>query len=150
MRLTAPTPHPTPTPMPTPTPRRYACHAAFHLPAENTAVCEARRRVRAILQEWAVPCGDDMVLIVSELFTNAVRHSGSDRIDVVMWTAEELVYVEVTDRGPAIGDLAPRQADPDDEGGRGLMLVEVLSVRWGAGSAQPGGGGHTVWAALAC
>jgi hypothetical protein len=30
------------------------------------------------------------------------------------------------------------------------MLVEALAVRWGAGSAQPGGGGHAVWAALPC
>ncbi|WP_329312354.1 ATP-binding protein [Streptomyces sp. NBC_01262] len=133
-----------------PVPRHYPSHAAFHLPAEDTAVCEARRRVRAILHGWSVPCGDDMVLVVSELFTNAVRHSGSDTIDVALWTADKLVYVEVTDRGCATGDLAPRQAELDDEGGRGLMLVEALAVRWGAGSAQPGGGGHAVWAALPC
>jgi anti-sigma regulatory factor (Ser/Thr protein kinase) len=129
---------------------RYPHHAAFHLPAEDTAVCEARHRVRAILHGWGVTCGDDMVLVVSELFTNAVRHSGSDQIDVALWTTDALVYVEVTDRGPLVGELSPRQADPDDEGGRGLMLVEALAVRWGAGSANPDGGGHAVWAALTC
>jgi anti-sigma regulatory factor (Ser/Thr protein kinase) len=125
------------------------CHDAFQLPAENSRVGEARRRVRSILRGWGADrCGDDMVLIVSELFTNAVRHSGGDRIDVTMWTAEGLLYVEITDRGPAEGQPTPRVAAADDEGGRGLMLVEHLAARWGSGAAQPGGCGHAVWAAL--
>jgi anti-sigma regulatory factor (Ser/Thr protein kinase) len=127
------------------------CHDAFQLPAEDARVGEARRRVRAILRGWGVDHrGDDMVLIVSELFTNAIRYSGGDRIDVALWTAENLLYVEVTDRGPTGGDApTPQEAGVDDECGRGLMLVEHLAVRWGSGSNRPGGGGHAVWAALA-
>jgi hypothetical protein len=41
-----------------------------------------------------------------------------------------------------------RQADTDDESGRGLMLVEALCVQWGC-SAVPGWPGKVMWAELA-
>ena len=82
------------------------------------------------------PCGNDAVLLVSELFGNSVRHSGSGRpggmITVTVRAGDGIVWVEVTDRsGPGVPQVRP--AGRDAEGGRGLQLV--------AGLAAPGGGG---------
>ena len=80
------------------------------------------------------PCGDDAVLLVSELFGNSVRHSGSgaagETVTVAVRARGGVVRVEVTDRsGPGIPRLCP--AAGDGEGGRGLALVAGLAARWG-------------------
>jgi anti-sigma regulatory factor (Ser/Thr protein kinase) len=80
------------------------------------------------------PCGDVAVLLVSELFGNSVRHSGSgaagEAVTVAVAAWDGVVLVEVADRsGPGVPEL--RRADDEAEGGRGLQLVEWLSARWG-------------------
>src|SRR5262249_25854313 len=95
----------------------------------------------------AEPCCDDMTLVVSELFTNAVRHSASDWIEVSLWSSSGLLYLEVTDQGRSADDVEVHTASPDDECGRGLMLVEHVALGWGAARAQHGAG-RRVWAVL--
>jgi anti-sigma regulatory factor (Ser/Thr protein kinase) len=68
-------------------------------------------------------------LLVSELFSKSLRHSGSvapgETVAVKM--ADDVIRVEVTDRsGPE-----PRPAGSDAEDGRGLHLVARLAARWG-------------------
>jgi len=80
------------------------------------------------------PCGDDAVLLASELFSNSVRHSNSglpgETITVTVTACAGVVRVEVTDRsGPGVPE--PRPAVDDAEGGRGLGLVAGLAARWG-------------------
>jgi anti-sigma regulatory factor (Ser/Thr protein kinase) len=80
------------------------------------------------------PCGDDAVLLVSEIFGNSVRHSGSgapgETVTVAVRAGDGIVRVEVTDRaGPGTPELRP--AGCDAEGGRGLQLVARLAARWG-------------------
>jgi anti-sigma regulatory factor (Ser/Thr protein kinase) len=80
------------------------------------------------------PCGDEAVLLVSELFTNSLRHSGSglpgETVTVTVTARVGAVRVEVADRsGPGVPQLRP--ADADAEGGRGLGLVAILAERWG-------------------
>ena len=80
------------------------------------------------------PCGDVAALLVSELFGNSVRHSGSgdpgEKVTVAVRTGDGVVRVEVTDRsGPGVPELYP--AGRDAEGGRGLQLVAGLAARWG-------------------
>ena len=80
------------------------------------------------------PCGDDAVLLVSEIFSNSVRHSSSDlpgeTVTVTVTACAGVVRVEVTDRsGPGVPELRP--AGDDAEGGRGLGLVAGLATRWG-------------------
>ena len=80
------------------------------------------------------PCGDDAVLLVSEVFGNSVRHSGSaapgETVTVTVKAGYGMVRVEVIDRsGPGVPELRP--ADGDAEGGRGLELVARLAARWG-------------------
>jgi anti-sigma regulatory factor (Ser/Thr protein kinase) len=74
------------------------------------------------------------VLLVSEVFSNSVRHSGSgapgETVTVAVIAGDRTVRVEVTDRaGPGVPEL--RAAGRDAEGGRGLQLVEGLAARWG-------------------
>ena len=80
------------------------------------------------------PCGDTAVLLVSELFGNSVRRSGSgapgETVTVAVRAWDGVVRVEVTDRsGPGVPELRP--ADRGAEGGRGLRLVAGLAARWG-------------------
>ena len=80
------------------------------------------------------PCGDVAVLLVSEIFSNSVRHSGSgaagETVTVAVRAGGGVVRVEVTDRaGPGTPELRP--AGRDAEGGRGLQLVAGLAARWG-------------------
>ncbi|MEE1940704.1 ATP-binding protein [Streptomyces sp. TRM 70361] len=124
----------------------------FHLPAIGASVAEARRRVRARLTEWGIGAmvRDNAQLVVSELFTNAVRHTDSDKVDCELRFTGRLLRLEVTDRGsgPARPRFAAGAVDAEGEGGRGLLLVGALAEEWGV---RPGGGrGHVVWAELRC
>jgi anti-sigma regulatory factor (Ser/Thr protein kinase) len=80
------------------------------------------------------PCGDNAVLLVSEIFGNSVRHSASglpgETVTVAVTAGGGIVRVEVTDRsGPQVPEL--RAAGGDVESGRGLGLVAALAARWG-------------------
>jgi anti-sigma regulatory factor (Ser/Thr protein kinase) len=78
------------------------------------------------------PCGDVAILLVSEVFGNSVRHSGSGAPGetVAVIAGDGVVRVEVTDRaGPGTPELRP--VGRDAEGGRGLQLVAGLAARWG-------------------
>jgi anti-sigma regulatory factor (Ser/Thr protein kinase) len=73
-------------------------------------------------------------LLVGELFSNSLWHSGSgapgETVTVAVKTANDVIRVEVTDRsGPGVP--APRPAGSDAENGRGLHLVARLAARWG-------------------
>jgi serine/threonine-protein kinase RsbW len=79
-------------------------------------------------------CEEAAVLLVSELFGNSIRHSGSgvpgETITVAVKVEDDVVRVEVTDRGgPGIPELSP--VGRDAEGGRGLQLVADHAARWG-------------------
>jgi anti-sigma regulatory factor (Ser/Thr protein kinase) len=80
------------------------------------------------------PCGDDAALLVSELFGNSVRHSGSgakgETVTVAVRAADGVVRVEVTDGGGR-GMPQLRPCGSEAEGGRGLRLVAELAASWG-------------------
>jgi anti-sigma regulatory factor (Ser/Thr protein kinase) len=111
--------------------------------AVRETVTLAGRADRARAARWFVgevlgrghPCGDVAVLLVSEIFSNSVRHSGSgaagETVTVAVIAEDGIVRVEVTDRaGPGMPELRP--AGRDAQGGRGLQLVAALAARWGA------------------
>lgn len=92
--------------------------------------------------------------IVAELAANAALHGrvqGRDfRLTLTHDPTAGVLRVAVTD---ARGDLLPSLVTdcvtpPDDESGRGLLLVTALADRWGTESYPPGG--KTVWAECAC
>jgi anti-sigma regulatory factor (Ser/Thr protein kinase) len=126
-----------------------ACQDFFRLPAVGSSVAEARRRVRTRLREWGVTDGvrDDTEMVVSELFTNAVRHTTSERITCGLSFTRGIVRVEVTDQGSFLTEPQQRAPGVDEEGGRGLLLVGALTASWGVHSGGAGRG-RTVWAEL--
>ncbi|GAA4599095.1 hypothetical protein GCM10023194_78230 [Planotetraspora phitsanulokensis] len=109
------------------------------------SVTEARRFVTGFLRDW--PCLEAAELVVSELATNAVRHSASGRFGgrfmVTIRVASNGLWLGVLDEG---GPHSPQlSTDSDDEGGRGLLLVSTLAAQWGVCGDEHG---RTVWAVL--
>ena len=91
---------------------------------------EARQAVARFLSKAHLSqLTDDAQLLASELVTNAVRHA-SGPIEVRAYVRDGFLRLEV---GDSAGDSAPvpRVASPDDEGGRGMELVDKMSERWG-------------------
>ncbi|MEV7393950.1 ATP-binding protein [Streptomyces sp. NPDC091215] len=122
----------------------------FVLPAVSASVAEARRRVRHHLRTWQLDSGscDAAVLVVSELFTNAVLHSDGQTVLCALAFTQGQLFIQVEDGGAGQASPTPRHAPAHDEGGRGLMLVEAVSRRWGASLSEDRGGGWIVWATL--
>ncbi|MFJ9798277.1 ATP-binding protein [Streptomyces sp. NPDC101145] len=87
---------------------------------------------------------DTLVLLISELVTNAVVHTGCPAVLSLLFgpggAGAGIVRVEVADRS----DCPPQQrrADGADTHGRGLELVDGLADRWGW---QPEGRGKRIW-----
>ncbi|MFJ2767464.1 ATP-binding protein [Streptomyces sp. NPDC087300] len=122
----------------------------FRLPPHPASVPLARTRVRDHLSAWGHASGratlDDTVLLVSELATNAILHGPVVERDfevAVTVLADGSCFIEVSDEGPA--EPEPRVTDAwEDEGGRGLRLLDTLADAWGVW--RRGSHGKTVWA----
>jgi hypothetical protein len=96
----------------------------------------------------APPVLASALLVVSELVTNSVRHSGlAEGRDVVvrvrLWG--ERCRVEVEDPG-CDGAILPLHSDPEAGARTGLDVVQALSERWGV--VRAAGGPTRVWAQL--
>ena len=92
---------------------------------------------------------DDLLLLLTEVVTNAVRHSGAADgapIAIEMREAEDCVHVVVTD--PGDGFDRPGRLEPDHSrtGGLGLVLVDRLARTWGTRRTRAGA---QVWFELA-
>jgi anti-sigma regulatory factor (Ser/Thr protein kinase) len=90
----------------------------------------ARRRVQAAIATWDVPVDPaDVVLLTSELVTNAVRHAAGPVVTLVISCSRGQLRVDVHDTSRALPEVADVPADA--ETGRGLHLVATLSDEWG-------------------
>ena len=110
-------------------------------PAEPTAVRRARRAVRDVLA--SAPVDDDAVaevmLLVSELVSNAVRHAACGSFELRLSVRPERLRLEVHDDGSGFSPVvAPRR---DGTGGYGLFIVQQLADRWGVECEN----GSSVW-----
>ncbi|MEU4927535.1 ATP-binding protein [Streptomyces yokosukanensis] len=120
----------------------------FELAAHPGSVAQARRLTRARLTGWSV-CADtcdSAALVMSELVTNAIVHTASSRVVCELHDHDDTVRIAVRDWGCAPGEPHPSPQRPDEEHGRGLLLVDALCRAWGA---QEHGPGLLVWAELA-
>ncbi len=114
---------------------------AFRHPARPAEVAQVRQEVRAALLDTLGPDAlGQVVLLVSELATNAVRHAGSPWFAVELERRRGVLHVEVRDGGRGL-DGVPGERDPERAGGWGLFLVEQVAEDWGVEVA----GGTRVW-----
>ncbi|MCO6009197.1 ATP-binding protein [Actinoallomurus purpureus] len=115
--------------------------ASWPLPPLTSSVRPARRLAGEQLEHWGFGHHRDTAeLLVSELVTNAVRH-GDGQIHLTMCAQDDRLRFEVDDEAPgSVPKIRP--AGDNDEGGRGLHLVGLLSSRWGV---TPTATGKIVW-----
>ncbi|MEU3825412.1 ATP-binding protein [Streptomyces sp. NPDC029080] len=119
----------------------------FELAAHPGSVARARHLAHARLSRWAI-CADtcdSASLVISELVTNAIVHTASSRVVCELHDHDDTVRIAVRDEGCAPGEPHPSPQRPDEEHGRGLLLVDALCRAWGV---QEHGPGLLVWAEL--
>ncbi|MDH6630057.1 anti-sigma regulatory factor (Ser/Thr protein kinase) [Streptomyces sp. LBL] len=128
-------------------------HPAYSqtFPCEPSTAEIGRKLVRDALGAWHLEdLADRAALIISELIANAVRHTPCRSIRLVVGRPSATrVRVGVVDRAPSrLPSLGP--PDDDDEAGRGLVLIDAVSDRWGydlrGSDRRPWG--KEVWAEL--
>jgi anti-sigma regulatory factor (Ser/Thr protein kinase) len=134
-------------------PPRSSCMLMAALPS---AVGRARSYARWALDSWQLSAMADTVeLLVSELVTNAVGATGvvDESVDerlvagavkpiyLCLSARAETLLIEVWDVSAELP--VPRAASEEDETGRGLTLVEMLSKEWGTEVLETGG--KIVW-----
>lgn len=123
------------------------------LPYAASSVGVARRRLIGDLTEAGVyeATASDAGLVLSELISNALRHATplpGAAVRVSWRLDDDRLEVAVSDGG---GPTVPEVSEPGGTaiGGRGLGIVDRLSVRWGVYTAPGGAPETTVWAMLA-
>ncbi|WP_196217879.1 ATP-binding protein [Streptomyces blattellae] len=116
----------------------------------------ARRLATHQLDLWDVPHGSQaseaVELVVAELAANSVLHGQVPGRDFELCLSYDyaagVVRVEVSDTHPRCPEPGPAsQPSGEADGGRGLILVEAVAMRWGVGERL--GPGKTVWAECA-
>jgi anti-sigma regulatory factor (Ser/Thr protein kinase) len=122
----------------------------LELAALPSAVSCARGHVRSVAHEWGfADLADTAALVASEIVTNAVQASGRLRTAgppvVKVWVTSdgESLVIRVWDASQAVP--VRQEAGPGHDSGRGLMIIEALSARWGS---YPEADGKVVWSAV--
>jgi anti-sigma regulatory factor (Ser/Thr protein kinase) len=121
-------------------------------PDLGLAAKAAREYSERVVRGWGLELlADDAAVIVSELVSNAIRHGVNGRndpacdcIELILWRRPGQIICAVTD--PGTGTPVVANPDPLAEQGRGLHVVEALSVTWGW--TRLSAPGKAVWAAL--
>jgi len=123
--------------------RSDAPRRRFGLGHEVVSPCAARQAVGAAADELQLGAlTDDLKLVVSELVTNAVRYA-QPPVEVEIEADDETVTISVADGSP--GRPGAKHPDDDAEGGRGLLLIDLLAAETGVRPQPPG---KAIWATL--
>lgn len=124
------------------------CHSYWVMTFDGVPerLADVRERVRQIVGD--VDGVDDVVLVASELATNAIRHSasgepgGSYELQVV--ALSDAWHVRIGDQGPRRSPNPTDKLDAD-EAGRGMAVVAGLARSW---AVIGNSAGRTVWAEI--
>jgi len=137
-----------------PDPLLYEGVWRFTAPAVDASVPQARHAVRDLLYRQGVPVSEDLaqgvLLIISELVTNAVRHAAvlSPTLAVEVAVGSEWLRVSVEDDHP----YRPTALETDHgrTNGRGLLLVREVTREAGGvcDVERTASGGKVIWSAL--
>ncbi|WP_219049284.1 ATP-binding protein [Streptomyces sp. JJ66] len=100
---------------------RSGCHVAH-----ARQIGAVRLRQCGLNDEDAI---ETVRLLISELVTNAVVHGAGEMVRFRLALANGHVRIEVADDSPARARV--KRAGADDEGGRGMLLVQALAESWG-------------------
>ena len=107
----------------------------LYLPAAESAVAQARAAVDRLEALDPHPEARFAVrLLVSELFTNAVKYGSraeEARIRLSIQVGASEVRVEIGDRGRGFASGPVEMPDVERESGRGLAFLDALATRWG-------------------
>jgi anti-sigma regulatory factor (Ser/Thr protein kinase) len=118
---------------------------SIEVPCEPAASRLVRQALATVHDgTWSL---EDGQLVASELVTNAIRHSGCvtmHSLGVEIGHHQGNLMISVHDPGLSGDDAEPVSTERIDPGGRGLQIVQKLSVRWGAERPD----GYRVWAEL--
>ncbi|MGW2552963.1 ATP-binding protein [Streptomyces sp. NPDC001635] len=109
-------------------------------------VAEVRRLTRQSCALWAFDgeTAETAALLISELVTNAIRHSHSHSIRIcIERPASDCVRLSVVDSRRCA--ITPGNPSRDDTGGRGLVLIDALSDQWGVDLLPRG---KRIWAVI--
>lgn len=116
-------------------------------PVDQSRVRAMRHVTRERLTSRGLTCvADDATLIVSELITNAILHSGGRQIQLTLDLRDGVLSIRVHD---GVAGPRPMARTPayDDEHGRGLSLVrEIARKRHGTWGVSDNGA--TTWCEL--
>ncbi|HEU0316619.1 MAG TPA: ATP-binding protein [Solirubrobacteraceae bacterium] len=115
------------------------------MPCDPSAPKLARDALRAVPE--LAPMLDDLLVIVSELVTNSVMHSGcSPDESIILHATSDGRRIRIAVDDPGRSDLIPQTppVPPPHGGGLGLRLVDGLAHRWGVDRPE----GCRVWAEL--
>lgn len=116
------------------------------LPGDLTAAGAARAATRRVLPGWRLSAMlEPVLLVVSELVGNAVRH-GRPPVDLRLRRIGTGIRIDVHDESPEPGTAASGLVAADAEGGRGLLLVDALASETGVDQIE--GDGKRVWARI--
>jgi anti-sigma regulatory factor (Ser/Thr protein kinase) len=135
-----------PGPAPLPQLRDDSLSRVLTLPPVPRAVAAARHWARQTLTRWRLASlAEPTEHLVSELVTNSIEHAddGASVVVLLMYAAGTM-RLEVRDHDPLNVPLLKKPA-PTDIGGRGLVIVQALSDRWGIRITDSG---KTVWCEL--
>lgn len=124
---------------------RAVVRTSRKFPREIPEIPRSRQFVSSVLEDNGVAATDAILLVTSELMTNAVRH-GAGEVEFRVELQGLVVRLEVLDDGRAQVEAPDATPSPTSLGGRGLLLVREVSKRWGSGRSADGR--TCVWAEL--
>lgn len=124
----------------------YTATARLVVEPRPESVATARQFVRdRACRYHATNLLDVAILLVSELVTNTVHYGAPPVAVQIDCHTSHGLQVRVSDSGRDLPTLT--SAEPEDDGGRGLTIVDLLSDAWGI--VPQAGGGKIVWFCLA-
>lgn len=122
--------------------------ARVTLPRQFRSAGVGRRFVTNNLHDWLGEreCVGDAEVIVSEMIGNAVQHGRGKSVLLTLSISldRDVIAIELGEQSPELAE-APSLPSADDEGGRGLFIVDALAATWGM---RPTADGKVVWATL--